>query len=200
MASLRLVESARQAATDPDDKPPCEYGAQPPSCVGGDVDPFAQNPDAGSAPPCSSAAGNVGTSTEPRCVFKSSVVWVDPFTTCAAGACVSVSMNAVTSLTFLRPSAPGTFRLEDLGSTLCDADCSAVSGSLVVAAVQLPCGAAACGRFEAELTLRATSSSTRADGPTLSGSAQLRYTEVQSECGDKLPPFGLDFDRQSLEL
>jgi hypothetical protein len=103
----------------------------------------------------------------------------------AAQHCVAVRLGGPATFAFYLPPASGSYRLEDLTASVCDRDCSLVTGDLEVKDVALPCGEGGCGRFEADVTVEPPAVAI-AGAPSLSGTAHLHYVELPysySECG-----------------
>jgi hypothetical protein len=196
-AAMTLTESQAEATTNPAESPPPDPGS---SSYPSQLDDAG--PDGAVIVSCGAGNRNIGTATAPRCVFSLSTIETAPFEPAARcsrsgtgstqgaateGACVVVSLGATQStLFFSSPAAPGNYRLEDLGATLCDAACSPLAGSLVVSLVAAPCGNRGCGRFEADLTI-AASAAPLSDAPSISGTAHLHYAEQAAQCGGGHP-------------
>jgi hypothetical protein len=90
--------------------------------------------------------------------------------------CISVSLvGTPTRLGLDCPSVPGSYGLDVLHAVACDTVCTALTGTITVRAIAVPCGNGACGRLDADIDLPVPAAAS--NGPSVSGHATLSYSE-----------------------
>ena len=99
--------------------------------------------------------------------------------------CIEVTYNDTMvgfSLSFECPPGPGSYPVAQLRGQVCqvDADCGPLTGTMTVRAIALPCPqeGKACGQLDASLEVESVPGG---PGPTVSGKAQLTYSETLQE-------------------